>query len=194
MPGDYPSSGLDHLHRVEVTEVVVRAALDAISAEVARQWQARAGEPSFTGMAFRLSERPAGEKIAAEVETKFKASGGDYRSVWADGRDALLAKLSRQERNALKNEFGKLDLGPNLDKWKQQADKLSEGKVSLKQMQESILGTAYATERYLASVEKLVKDPAVLTGFRDLLNGLQLQLRKEVALYREWLTPQGART
>jgi hypothetical protein len=73
-----------------VTEGVVSAALDVISAEVARQWQARAGEPSFTGMAFRLSERPAGEKIAPDVETKFKASGGDYRTMWKNESDKLL--------------------------------------------------------------------------------------------------------
>jgi hypothetical protein len=184
----------DHwgLHKIERMEVVVPAALDAISAEVARQWQARAGEPSFTGMAFRLSERPAGDKIAPEVAAKFKDKkyAGDYRRIWAEGRDALLETLKRQDRNArnaLMKELGTLDLGPSLDKWKAEADKL-DGNFSLKRMQESILGTAYATETYLASVEKLVKDQAVLTGFRDLLNGLQLQLRHEVSEYRQYVT------
>jgi hypothetical protein len=183
-----PLFGLDHINKVQAMEVSIPAALDAISAEVARQWQARAGEPSFTGMAFRLSERPLGDQIAPGVETKIKSSGGDYRRVWTDGRDALLAKLSPQEKKLLMQDFKSLDLGPNLDKWKAQADSLN-GNFSLRKMQESIRGVSFAAEKYLASVEKQVKNDAVRQEFRDLLNGLQLQLRKEVVEYRSWVTP-----
>jgi hypothetical protein len=107
--------------------------------------------------------------------------------VWSGGRDALLKKLDRQTRKDLVNAFGKLDLGPNLDKWKKQADLLNSGKHDLKTMQDSVLGFSHAAESYMASVEARVKDPATVSGFRDLLSGLRLQLATEVTLYQKWV-------
>ena len=92
-------------------------------------------------------------------------------------------------RNSLRQAMQAHDLGPSLTRWKAQADALGIRRHSMKEMRESILGISHATEKYVTTIEQLVADKKVADAFRDLLNGLQLQLRTEVALYREWLTP-----
>jgi hypothetical protein len=72
-----------------VTEVLP-SYLSGVAGLVAREFRARTGDPSFTGMFDRLCEQVRGEAVEPAVNASIKASGGDYRSAWSDGRDALL--------------------------------------------------------------------------------------------------------
>jgi hypothetical protein len=140
-------------------------------------------------MAFRLAEAEAGKTIAPDVQKLIEAAKTEYRLAWSEGSRTLLAKLrnDRQARKDLVAAFGKLNLEGHLDKWNKQAELLNSGKHNLEKMQDSVLGFSRAAQGYMASVEAVVKDPAVVSGFRDLLSGLRLQLATEVTLYQKWV-------
>jgi len=184
-----PARGFDHLTPLRMINETIPTTLDVIKAELARQWQSRAGTPAFTGIVNRLGERPLEASIAPSVDAALKSSGGKYRKVWSNKRDALVDKLPRAERTALLKTFKTLDLGPALDVWKDQSDLLSKGKYDLRKMRESALNIAHASEKYISAVEATVTDNNVVKEFKDLLNGIQLQVRNEGGLFLKWVFP-----
>lgn len=163
----------------------LQLSLGAVAAEIASQLRSRAGEPSFVGMFDRLSEQPRGD-VDPAVERSINDTGGNFRKVWSDGRDALLDTLDRDARRQLRKAFGE-DFGPALDDWRDEYKRLDRN-YSISDMQKSVLAIAYAAERYGAAVDAAVADPNARAAFHALLDGIQLSIRADVGTCATYLT------
>jgi hypothetical protein len=160
----------------------VRRYVETLAGVIAEQFESRGAISSFHGMANRLSERFHGQDISPTVRAEIQNRSGDYREVWSKGRDALINSIAdRAEKNAVKSAFGTANLGPALDDWAKEFAKLSSGNYSKKTMQKAVLQLTFAADAYRKVVEEKVSDPNIQQRFRELLDGIQLSIAKEVS-------------
>jgi hypothetical protein len=160
----------------------VRRYVETLAGVIAEQFESRAATPSFHGMANRLTERFHGQDISPTVRADIQNRSGNYREVWSKGRDALINSMAdRAERNAVKSAFGTANLGPALDDWVTEFKKLSSGNYSKKTMQKAVSQLTFAADAYRKVVEENVSDPNIRQRFRELLDGIQLSIAKEVS-------------
>jgi hypothetical protein len=166
----------------------VRRYVETLAGVIAEQLESRGATPSFHGMANRLTERFHGEDINPTVRADIQNRSGNYREVWSKGRDTLVNNIAdRTERAAVKAAFGTANLGPALDDWVTEFGKLSSGNYSKKTMQKAVLQLTFAADVYRKVIEDKVSDPGIRQRFRDLLDGIQLAIGKDVSFCVESL-------
>jgi hypothetical protein len=168
--------------------VNVRRYVETLSGVIAEQFESRGATASFHGMANRLTESFHGQDVSPTVQADIQKTGGDYRKVWSNGRDALVNSIAdRAEKAAVKAAFGTANLGPALDDWATEFGKLSSGNYSKKAMQKSVLQLTFAADAYRKVIEEKVSDQGIRQRFHELLNGIQLSIAKDVSFCVESL-------
>ncbi len=163
----------------------VRLYVETLAGVIAEQFESRGGISSFHGMENRLTERFHGQDVSPTVQADIQKKNGNYRAVWTDpknGRDAIVNSIpDRAEKAAVKAALGTANFGPALDDWAAEFRKLSSGNYSKETMQKAVLQITFAADAYRKVIEEKVSDPGIRQRFRELLDGIQLSIAKDVS-------------